>query len=540
MPVEIDQAGDEQEAADDTLHDEVEPQTDWEAALIWLRKHWRAALLIGTAILLAVACRQMHFGPDSVHYVDIARTMLGDGIVGTWHLTLKTERLPETLLYWPPVYPALLAAVLAVGLSIHAGAWLVSVLSYTAAAWVLSFWQRRAAVAIIGIVAFIHVSFLCGTPFRAWSEGPYMPLMLGSLVAIGFAVSAPTGRRAWLLGLLAGALAGLTMLTRYVGIALVPALITAALLVNSEDDDEEVGPSRWSALIASLVGMAAVVTPWLVRNFALNGRLMGPERPPGERPVTELLTWMGFSFYVEFGAILLALLVAAVGYHALRRDESESGERTGFLTALAGAAVICGLAHVAVTLLSHMLWQIDEPPTKRYFLPTYLSILLAGLAMMGRARLPENVLARRAEMIVLLALPLIIAPIFVGAAARDVTPPYTTLDRWVEENTAQNDLIVGHRAWPIRFYTGRPVLQSGQAADPPISEGALVAEFLESFGDRFGEVYVIAGVNGAEMLLAQWHAAGLRTEEVATFVTESHDYTGPPQREVGIHRVVQE
>ena len=517
--------------------DSTGPRSDWEAALIWIRRHWRLTLIGGTALLLAVACREMHFNPDSVHYVDVARTMLEDRVVGTWHLTLKTERLPETLLYWPPVYPALLAGVLAVGLSVHAAAWLVSVISYTAIAWVLTFWLRRAALAIVAVVAFIHLSFLAGTPFRAWSEGPYMPLMLGSLVAIAFAVSARTTRRAWILGLVAGALAGLAMLTRYIGFAIVPALVAAALLVPRDEEDEEVGRSPWGAMIASLIGMGAVVVPWMLRNFALNGRLMGPERPPGERPVTELLTWLGFSVYADFGAVLLALLFAAVGYHALRRRMSEGGERTGFLMALAGAGVVCALAHIGATLLTFMLWEIDEPPTKRYFLPAYLSLLIAGMAVLSRARIPANVLARRSEIIVILALPLIVAPLFVGAAARDVSPPYTELEAWVEANTAENDLIVAHRGWPIRFHTGRPVLQSGQAVDPPIGDGELAAQFLARFGDRFGEVYVVAGREGAQDLVDQWAMAGIDLERVDSFVTRSHDFRGPPAREIVIYRV---
>lgn len=523
---------------DPTEYPAEEPRSDWEAALIWVRRHWRGSLLAATALLLAIACREMHFSPDSVHYVDVARTMLSDHSVATWHLTLKTERLPETLLYWPPLYPALLAALIGIGLSIHSAAWLVSVISYSAAAWVLSFWLQRAALAIAGVVAFIHIAFLAGTPFRAWSEGPYMPLMLGSLVAISLAVSAAGRRRAWTLGLLAGALAGLAVLTRYTGFAIVPALIAAAVLLGSDEEEEAGGASRrWGAVIASLIGLIAVVTPWLIRNLLLNGRLMGPERPPGERPISELLTWTGFSIYADFGAVLLALIFAAIGYHALRPREGENGERTDFLAALASAGVVCGLAHIALTLLTFMLWEIDEPPTKRYFLPAYLSTLMAGLAVMSRATLPENVLARRGELIAVLALPLIVAPIFVGAAARDVTPPYTELDRWIEANTAEDDLIVGRRAWPIRFHTGRPVLQGGQVADPPISDGQLVASFLERFGDHFGDAYLIVDADSSDLVVGPWRRARVDTEWVTTLVTAPHDYREQPQREVAIYRV---
>ena len=68
-----------------------------------------------------------------------------------------------------------------------------------------------------------------------------------------------------------------------------------------------------------------------------------------------LLHWLG-------GGAYMALLFATVGYHRTqsarpRRDASDSS----FLRALATAALLCAAAQLAVALLTHFLWQVDEP-----------------------------------------------------------------------------------------------------------------------------------------------------------------------------------
>lgn len=542
--------------------------TDVDAAMAWAGRHWRGVLAVAVALLLAIACRNMQFNPDSIHYVDVARTIVEDGVIGTWHLTADSQRVPDTLLYWPPVYPLALALFIGLGLSSGAAAWAVSVAGYTASAWLLAAWQRRAALGIAGVLAFIHLSFLSGVPFRAWSESTFVPLMLGALVAMAASVASVSARRAAWLGVLAGALAGGAMLSRYAGAAVAPALIAVALLAPTSEDEEE--GVRRNGLIAALVAMAVVVIAWIARNVMLNGVLFGPARPPSERPVSEILFFTGASIYYDLGALLLALIFGVVGFRAITTATANGdGGRHGaaqvraqdgydlhgaaqvcalqdgydlrervFSGGLASGALVCGLGQIALILLTFLLFQIDEPPTKRYFFPAYTCFLLAGLALLSRARLPENVLRERWGLLVVLAAPIVIGPIFAASVATEVTPAVTELDRWVEENTHADDLIIADRAWPIRFNTGRVVLEAGQVAATPISEGERVAEVLERAAEHIGEVYVMPRP-GEETrgVLSSYPAAGLRLEEVATVETMPHGPRAHEPYEQTIFRV---
>jgi hypothetical protein len=188
--------------------------------------------------------------------------------------------------------------------------------------------------------------------------------------------------------------------------------------------------------------------------------------------------------------------------------------------------------------LTYFLFQIDEPPTKRYFFPAYICVLLAALAMMSRAKIPQRVIARRWEILAVLAAPVVIGPMFAEAVSTDVTPDYTAVDAWVEKNTDPNDLLIADEAWSLRFYTGRPVLESGQVAAPPIWDGEKVAEFLRRFGDRFGDVYLLPrGEGEASKAIARYRAAGLTVERVTAFTSKRQSYKRQDEYEQVVYHV---
>lgn len=502
-------------------------------------RRWVLIVAVAGAALFVVACRHMQFSPDSVHYADVAHTLLRERTAATWHLTLNSERVPDPQLYWPPGYPLLLAGAMAAGASLPTAAWIVAVLGSTATLVLLVCWLPRAEWGLLGAVSFVYLIFVCGVAFRAWSEPAYSALMLGALICLAMALSRQRARLAFGPAFAAGLLAGGAIMFRYPGIALVAALALTALVAPI------VGPRRVRVrivgLLAPLAGAALVVGPWMARNLALTGRAFGPERPASTRALTDIIAALGGSIYVDFGAILLALLFAAVGYHAARRGDDADGPPPDrpFLRTLAITALLAAGAQLALTLLTHVLYQVDEPPNTRYFFPSYLCALMAGLALIGPAWPPAAGLRRRWPLVALLALPLVVGPLFAERAARDVTPRRTALEAWVEANTAQNALIIGHRAWAVRFYTGRPVLQSGQVADPSIYDGPEVARFLRRFGDRFDGVFLLLPNTIPEgeraAILTGYRAAGLTVEETADVPTRAHDR--PRELVVGVYRV---
>ncbi len=500
-------------------------------------RRWVWWLAMGCALLLAVACHRMQFSPDSIHYADVARTLLHEHTAATYHLTLNSERVPDPRLYWPPGYPLMLATVMATGASVQTAAWVIAVLSFTATLVLLVFWLRRAEWGLLGAVAFIYLIFVCGIAFRAWSEGPYAAFMVGALVCMAAAIaSADTWRATWL-GLIAGGLAGGAAMCRYPGIIIIPALALAAMVAPLKR--ENAWSVRWSALVPMLGAAALIVVPWLARNISLAGVAFGPPRPPGHRPLSMLIGLLGQSTYLDFGAILLALLFAVMGFRRARRDRRDDATRPAFLSTLAIAALLCAAAHLATVMLTHILWQVDEPPNTRYFFPAYLCALLAGLAMIAGMAPPARVLRQRWPLVLALALPLVLAPVVAGLVAHDVTPDRTALEDWIETNTGPDDLIVGQRAWPVRFYTGRPVLQGGQTADPSVYDGVLVARFLRRFGERFtGAWLLIPDIIPEEItgdILQRYEDSGLHLEDVAEISTRDHD--SPRESVMRIYRV---
>jgi len=91
----------------------------------------------------------------------------------------------------------------------------------------------------------------------------------------------------------------------------------------------------------------------------------------------------------------------------------------------------------------------------------------------------------------------------------------------------------------VRFYTLRPMLESGQAADPSVYNGPEVARFLRRFGERFDGAFLLLPdtIPEAERtaILVGYEAAGLIIEETADVPTRAHDR--PRELVVGVYRV---
>ncbi|MGD9494820.1 MAG: hypothetical protein AB7Y46_00790 [Armatimonadota bacterium] len=502
-------------------------------------RRWVLIIALAGAALLTIACRQMQFSPDSIHYADVARTLLREHTAATWHLTLNSQRVPDPQLYWPPGYPLLLATVMATGASVQTAAWVVAVVSWTGTLVLMVFWLRHAEWGLAGAIAFIYLIFVCGVAFRAWSEAPYSALMLGAVVCLAMALTPEGAQQSFAAGLAAGVLAGAATLIRYPGFALIAGLALVTLVAPIPG--KRAMRIRAARLLSLLAGAALVVGPWVARNLALTGTAFGPERPVSTRAIPDIFAALGRSVYLDFGAILLALLFAAVGYHAARRGdyaEDPPPDRV-FLRTLAIAGLLCAVAQIVLTLLTYAIWQVDEPPGKRHFFPSYLCALMAGMALIDSARPPTRALRRRWPELTMLLLPLLLAPLLAERASTDVTPRRTALEAWVEANTAPNALIIGHRVWPVRFFTGRPVLESGQVADPSIYDGLRVAQFLRAFGDRFDGAFVLVPDTIPEperaAILAGYRAAGLHLDETADVSTQAHDR--PRELVVGVYRV---
>jgi hypothetical protein len=180
-----------------------------------------------------------------------------------------------------PGYPAFIATVLAVALPAPSR---FATEDYTAQGQHVVALAQSIVLAMAAALLFLWLALACGKPL-AWLGGlvfglnPYSVALVGLmhyavlhwllLIACGYALSrAQQARRRALALLLAGALLGLANLVRPVTL-LAPAILLPALLI------QRVAWRRALALAGlCFSGMAALLAPWALRNYALTGRVV--------------------------------------------------------------------------------------------------------------------------------------------------------------------------------------------------------------------------------------------------------------------------
>lgn len=236
-----------------------------------------AALVIGAV----VGSRTPGFTTDSESYLDVARSLvMGQGLVQ--HVVdFWRPGLPDPLGLWPPLYPLLVAGLARLGAPLEGAARFVSGVSFPVFALVflalagelLGAGTAALAVTLIAI-ATLAVAFAAG---MAWSEMLYLALATGALLQLARMEAATRASRdgpSPRLVLLAGALAGLTAVTRYIGVVLLP--VGFAWLVFMRV------PSR-----ARVLWLAAAALPpalWFAHNLVHFHALTGPGLPPAHGP----------------------------------------------------------------------------------------------------------------------------------------------------------------------------------------------------------------------------------------------------------------
>lgn len=492
------------------------------------RRQW--LLIAAFGVLTALGCRDMHLNADSLHYIDTARTLIEDRQVATWHLTLTAEHVPRIESLWPPMYSILLAGPMALGLSGEGAAWLIAVVSLVVTVALLTAVCRRVEWALLLGLAFIYMTFSQGIAFRAFSETPFMALSFGALVAMALALQAPPATfrrsRTLRLAILAGVLAAAAALTRHIGIVIIPAVGLVCLFGPVSHAAHRL-KLRATAVAGLAIGAGLPLGLWLTRQWMLGVSFFGPERPPSRYTVMELLRRSGHGIYADATVLLLLIAAALLGYHLLQRDEAVG--RRHFAVALAAGAVLFALFHEAGTIASHAMVRMDNPPESRQFFPGYAALLVATAALLSLARPPDGALRRRWPLLAVVALPIAVGPLVAGSLAHDLTPERTEVDQWVALNTAPDDLVIGWRAWNVRYHTGRPVLQSGMVTEPTTEHGPDVADFLRRFGHHFTGAWLVVSPDTTDVdgVRASYEEAGLELEKVAEVdVTGVYHYPG--------------
>lgn len=218
-------------------------------------------LLLLVGVLLAARFlngRLADWGGDNVQYLLLAEALA----TGAGYVDLHLPGTPFHT-HYPPLFPLLLAPFVAAEASLLATKAWTALLSLAGLAVAFRFLRPAAgrAVALLCALATLCSAAFLDVALAGMSEGPYLLFSFAALGAMRRALAGPSPQRGTVLA--AGLLAGVAILTRTIGLVLLP---TAAffLLFGARDRGAPRAGPRETARPLLLFGLAvaALTGPW--------------------------------------------------------------------------------------------------------------------------------------------------------------------------------------------------------------------------------------------------------------------------------------
>lgn len=270
----------------------------------------------------------------------IAITEDGVGLIGTARNVVAghgfLDYVGSPMTFWPPLFPALVAGLVELGLADFDAALAVNLAAAAATMFIATRWLLQtvdSTLLIVFGVAAVAVSVqLLDILSEVRTDPLFVALCLGSLAALGGYLAG--GReRGFRLGILLTALA---CLTRYHGVFL---LFTWCLFVLWKERAAPLKAVLRSGIFAVLA--AAPMAAWMGRNLAVSGTLTGP-RPLSVSFASQLqetvariadsvsLWFLPLRIPMELRLVLLAILLGLLGVLAsilLRRCLQDGPEQ---------------------------------------------------------------------------------------------------------------------------------------------------------------------------------------------------------------------
>ncbi len=468
----------------DILQNRCAPRFSFSIALIVL------SLFIGFSVT-----RKPAFSLDSIHYADMSKSIAQEGRFVTYHMNLNSSSIPDPAFLWPPVYPCLLAIPQYAGLGIVDAVRLVTILSIV----VITFLSTAVSAAVVprGLARLSALIVLLAIRnmyfFRlAWSEPPYIAIVMVFLLCSTMHLR--DGRLLWLM--LGGAAAALGLLTRYVGLVLLPVALVVVLqrLFIEGHLKRPVALIRFLALGCSF---ALVSGPWFLRNIMIVGRPFGPERPPSATGLISNIRLLVGTLRTDLPLTLAILTIAAAVLIATRRTMQSDAVKSPIFQVVVMFSIY-GAGHVVFQLLMSTMYQFENLGT-RYLCPAYLPlIVLAAWSVHFLLSRFGLVVGRSAYAICVSILALSILyrgmPFSPAGWRYFLTDRSSTVasevDEWIMGNTDESALIIGDEICEVSFRTGRPVLESGYHSHPPLTESGILA-FLNQFDHQIPAAYLL-------------------------------------------------
>lgn len=448
-----------------------------------LRSGWPWWVL---SLLLGLHCAiDQRLLPDSRDYIETAGHLsAGAGFV-THVLDAGTRHVPDPRLHHPPGYGVLLGALQWSGLPILTAVRTATVLCFVGTAILVWFLIKRLATpaTVTAVMALFLALELLYEPWTyAMSEAPFQVLAAATLLWLARHPRPEPG--AWAV---AGALAGLATLCRWIGISLP---LAAALWLWPRRKQKE----SWLALVALGAGYFLVVGPWLARNTLLTGRLMGKADEPSHIPVWLNLAAFSRTLLIDLlPALVLLLMAFAIG----RSVSLSRPERLLLLWAASYAAILLVMASISFI----------DPISTRLTLPLYIALIPFCGAHALRLLAPARV---RPAMIGLAAVLLTLAGLFQVAngrrrAALDPISESSRLTAWLAAHTPPGSLIANPSGAPVYFRAAGDRYSFVRFFHLNDMDPAQPRILLERFPGQFSALFVVLPAESAAP--AAWAAS---------------------------------
>lgn len=346
------------------------------------------ALTVFSAFLILLWSTDLGVGttPDSITYIDTARNIIaGKGF----------QSDGEPLTHYPPVYPALLAISGLFGIEPLDGArWLhslifaLNVLILGTITYLST--NRSVTAGLCSILLFISSAQILEIHTTAWSEPPFIFFSLLALLLLALHIDRPS------IPLLLGSslFLGLALMTRYIGLTLLPPMIMAILLFSGK-------PTR-ARIKNSLVLLATGVSPlaiWLLRNILVGGTATDRTivfHPINGEHIKSLFNTMYNSWMPirHQGGLILFLIVsglALIGFLLVIRDEMPNKGKASLNTIILMVMLLFSITYVAFLFASISLIDAHTPVDDRILSPVYVSGVIFLVSLSWRISSMTNI-----------------------------------------------------------------------------------------------------------------------------------------------------
>jgi hypothetical protein len=314
-------------------------------------------------------------GFDSVAYISAARNIV-DGI-GLGRMTC-TGFKPMTL--WPPLYPIILALLSLPGLDPIHSSHLVSVAGYSLAIFLAALFAFRVSkkvsfLVLISLLLLSNASIL-NTFSWAMSEALYIPVSLLSLYLLYEYME--KNRNAYLLA--STAFIGLAMVTRYIGIALLPVWLIILAMNDQVHLREKIKNGLYGVTLACLPLLA-----WFIRNDIVfgsgTGRKFGlniPSLLDFDFFIKQVVGWvipLKYASYrirlIMIAVLILVLVVMSVFIFFSQRKKGSAAQKGLFIF------LLYSLFYLFTVLATIIFWvpnisMVDE----RILVPLLVNLLI--------------------------------------------------------------------------------------------------------------------------------------------------------------------